>query len=434
MEFLPLDLGTASTSKSTVLKSIKPLGLVTNTKLEITSAQYYEMVVQRRTSARYVALDRVVQEAVRKFERAMDETESVSNDMQELQNKRRERARLQLAIRGGTATQEDRQLYERSQDLDDVFDELLAKETRASAESEKSWERLEKAKLRLKEYAMETYFSHVYEEDSRYYKEGGTAISLDQPEKEDTKVVGAAWVQFWLKDAKLESISTESVKPMIKRYEDCVPASNPDYHAIKHLLDLLTTTPTMSRYDFLNKVRFTLRESCCVKFVAKINELVTKDDTKIQLSRSMDPKTNFLQGVKAQDSVHHGDPKLRKEALYIYGRCTEEQRQWLNSEALTEADRRKALSRHSAGPKNENKKGQKKNNRKRKRYSENNEGRGDKFDQPRDRDQGSERQNRDQQRDNSNNAGRGRGGHRGRGRGGHQGRENHGQNQQPRRD
>jgi len=52
---------------------------------------------------------------------------------------------------------------------------------------------------------------------------------------------------------------------MVKRYEDCVPASNPDYHAIKHLLDLLTTTPTMSRYDFLNKVRFTLRESCCVK-------------------------------------------------------------------------------------------------------------------------------------------------------------------------
>ncbi|CBY07421.1 unnamed protein product [Oikopleura dioica] len=207
MELLPLDFGAASTSKSVALRAIKPLGLVTNTKVEITATQFYEMVTHRRTSARYVALDRVVQEAVRKFERSMDETESISNDMQELQNKRRERTRLQLAIRGGTATQEDRQLYERSQDLDDVFDELLAKETRASTESEKSWDRLEKAKLRLKEYAMETYFSHVFEEDSRFYKEGGTAISLDQPEKEDTKVVGAAWVQFWLKDTELEKLA-----------------------------------------------------------------------------------------------------------------------------------------------------------------------------------------------------------------------------------
>jgi len=177
--------------------------------------------------------------------------------------------------------------------------------------------------------------------------------------------------------------------------------------------------------------------------VAKINELVTKDESKIQLSRSMDPKTCFLQGVKAQDSEHHGDPKLRKEALYVYGKCTEEQRQWLNSEALSEADRRKALARQS-GPRNDNRKGQlkskrplsllvsgqKKNNKKRKRYSEPNEGRGDKFDQPRERDQGYERQNRDQQRDNSHNSGRGRGGHRGRGRGGHHQRESHSQNQQ----
>ncbi len=184
-----MDTPTTSGSKSSTLKAIKPLDLVTSTKVEITASQYYDMVTTRRASARYSALDRVVQEAERKFERAMDETEQVSNEMQELQSKRRERSRLQLAIRGGTATQEDRQLYERSKDLDEDFDELLLKETRASAESERSWDRLEKAKLRLREYAMETFYSHVYEEDSRCFKEGGTAISLEQPEKEDMRVV-----------------------------------------------------------------------------------------------------------------------------------------------------------------------------------------------------------------------------------------------------
>jgi hypothetical protein len=171
MDFLPLDMPTTSQgSKNALLRAIKPLEMVSKTKVVITATQYYEMVAQRRSSARYAALDRVLQEAIRKFERAMDETESVSSDMQELQNKRRERQRISAAIRAGTATQEDRQLYERSQDLDDDFDKLLEKETKASAESEKSWERVEKAKLRLKEYALETFFSHVFEVTSRVFR------------------------------------------------------------------------------------------------------------------------------------------------------------------------------------------------------------------------------------------------------------------------
>jgi hypothetical protein len=170
MDFLPLDIAsTSQASKNSALRAIKPLEMVSKAKVEITASQYYEMIAQRRASARYAALDRVMQEAVRKFERAMDETESVSNDMQELQTKRRERQRICTAIRAGTATQEDRQLYERSQDLDEDFDLLLEKETKTSSESEKSWERVEKAKLRLKEFAMETFFSHVFEVQTLKY-------------------------------------------------------------------------------------------------------------------------------------------------------------------------------------------------------------------------------------------------------------------------
>mgnify|MGYP001344372922 CR=1 FL=1 len=68
----------------------------------------------------------------------------------------------------------------------------------------------------------------------------------------------------------------------------------------------------------------------------------------------MDPKTCFLAEVKAQASVHHGDQKLRREALYVYNKCTDEQREWLSSTALTDGDRRKAGARQ-AGRKSDNK-------------------------------------------------------------------------------
>jgi len=61
---------------------------------------------------------------------------------------------------------------------------------------------------------------------------------------------------------------------MVERYEDCVPASNPDYYSIKKLLDMLNNKheyKEVSRYDFLNQVRLTLRESSCMKVWPKIS-------------------------------------------------------------------------------------------------------------------------------------------------------------------
>jgi hypothetical protein len=163
MNFLPLELPSTSTPRNPALKAIKPMEMVMSTKTEITVTQYYEMVEQRKGKARYAALERVVQESVRKFTRAMDETEAISDEMEELQTKRRQRTRLQQAIRGGTATLEDRQLFEQSKDLDEDFDDLLAKEAKTSADSERSWERLERSKAKLREFALETFFSHCYE-------------------------------------------------------------------------------------------------------------------------------------------------------------------------------------------------------------------------------------------------------------------------------
>lgn len=96
--------------------------MVTTTVVEITATQYYEMLARRKGKARFAAFERVVKEALKKFTRAMDESEIIGNDMAELQSKRRERARIHQAIRGGTATRKDRQLFEKSKDLDDDYE------------------------------------------------------------------------------------------------------------------------------------------------------------------------------------------------------------------------------------------------------------------------------------------------------------------------
>jgi hypothetical protein len=93
MEFLPLDQAAASTSNSAALKAVKPMEMVSATVVEITADQYFEMVSKRKEKTRYAALERVVQEAVRKFARSMYKTEAISNDMEELQARRRERTR-----------------------------------------------------------------------------------------------------------------------------------------------------------------------------------------------------------------------------------------------------------------------------------------------------------------------------------------------------
>lgn len=65
----------------------------------------------------------------------------------------------------------------------------------------------------------------------------------------------------------------------------------------------------------------------------------------------MDPKVCFLDKVRSQNSEHHGDNKLRAEAIKIYGKCTEEQKEWLKSDALSSEDLRKVFN----FKKNENK-------------------------------------------------------------------------------
>ena len=58
----------------------------------------------------------------------------------------------------------------------------------------------------------------------------------------------------------------------------------------------------------------------------------------------MDPKICFLERVRSQNSEYHGDNKLRNEAIKIYGKCSEEEREWLKSDALSAGDLRKVFN------------------------------------------------------------------------------------------
>ena len=80
--------------------------------------------------------------------------------------------------------------------------------------------------------------------------------------------------------------------------------------------------------------------------MARVNELIKSEVHRVELSRSMDRKTAFLESVRSQRSAYHGDTKLKKEGLYIYSRCTEEEREWLKSDALSEADLRKLYGKN----------------------------------------------------------------------------------------
>ena len=61
-------------------------------------------------------------------------------------------------------------------------------------------------------------------------------------------------------DVKLELITSETVKPLLKRYLSAIHDSNPDKAAVRQLKELLNDRPLISRYEFLRNVASTLNE------------------------------------------------------------------------------------------------------------------------------------------------------------------------------
>jgi hypothetical protein len=105
---------------------------------------------------------------------------------------------------------------------------------------------------------------------------GGGTVTLHQPEHEDPAVVGAAWVAYFVREAKLEHLQGQRVKGLVKRYVQAVPESNPDHAPIKACLKALTDNPKISRYEFCNLVRLTLSEKNCNSRLSRRLLLVPK--------------------------------------------------------------------------------------------------------------------------------------------------------------
>ncbi|CBY11079.1 unnamed protein product [Oikopleura dioica] len=360
MEFLPLEFSDKNSKKT--LPQLKPLEPCAATTLEITKDQFDAIVQNRLTSnSRYASLMNFQVDAEKRFARSVGEASAVLSRLEDLQQKRDERNRIFLAIKDNSATREERQIYDKSKNLEKELEALYKKEQQLSADAEKNYEKVDKAKAALKEHDVKTFQSHVYELDGKYFKLGGGTVTLVQPEHEDPTVVGAAWVGFFLRDAKLNKLQTPRVMGLIKRYVQAVPESNPDHKAIKNCLTLLTEKPKVSRYEFCNAVRLTLSENNCRKFCSIFNELMQDEGCKRDLSYSMDPEEAFIQSVEDKRSHHHGNPVLRREAANIFKKCSKQERQWL-SHRVPASDLDKPANTDN---KSEQKPGQRNNKRKR---------------------------------------------------------------------
>ena len=75
-------------------------------------------------------------------------------------------------------------------------------------------------------------------------------------------------------DAKLELLTTDKVKPLLKRYLSAIKDTNPDKPAVRQLKELLQDRPLISRYEFLKHAASTLNEALRRKVITKVKDLV----------------------------------------------------------------------------------------------------------------------------------------------------------------
>ena len=157
-----MEFGEKSSKKS--LPPLKPLEPCSTSKLEITKDQF-DAIVQTRLSSnsRYASLMNFQVDAEKRFARSVGEASAVLSRLEDLQQKRDERNRIFLAIKDNSATREERQIYDKSKNLEKDLEALYKKEQQLSSDAEKNYEKVDKAKAALKEHDLAVFHSHVFE-------------------------------------------------------------------------------------------------------------------------------------------------------------------------------------------------------------------------------------------------------------------------------
>ncbi|CBY12517.1 unnamed protein product [Oikopleura dioica] len=316
MEIKSLDFNTGRRKAN----QIRHLELDNFTKSAITKEQFEQIRAHNmEKDPRYGAGLRLIAELEQRHHMQdvlCVETLTKLNDMRQL---KRERGKLQAAVADGTASREDRELLTRSQNLDKDLEAVEKKDLAAQTARSKMRENLEQSRLRHRELCLkEIGVTLVYKEGEKFYRESGGTTFLTQVEHEDERIVGREWVQFWLKDVSLESMTTPEVRPLIKRYHDAIGDENPDKKAVQAVKELLHERPLITRIEFIKTVAETLNEDIRRKFVLRVNTAIDDDEKNVFLRHSMDPQKSARQEVKERRTIAHEERSLLKSASEVW--------------------------------------------------------------------------------------------------------------------
>jgi len=105
----------------------------------------------------------------------------------------------------------------------------------------------------------------------------------------------------------------------------------------------------MSRFDFLDLVKNTLRDSNrekvelrkifpkktkILKFVKRVNEVIMVPEHRVDLANSIDPGTDYVQRLRQKRSRHHEDTPLVREATAHFHKMSKKEKEYLQQHGM----------------------------------------------------------------------------------------------------
>ncbi|CBY34358.1 unnamed protein product, partial [Oikopleura dioica] len=234
-------------------------------------------------------------------------------ELADLQQKKKERTRIaEMMENGDRVSKTEELIFTKSQLIDEEISDLQKRDLALMTENEKLYEKVEQAKRSLRDHVINKMkATHAEEENGVCYKVGSAACLL-QPAQEDEKTVGALWVNFF-KENDLRTLTTAKVMPLLRRYVEAIPRSNPDRQRVQDALDLLRDHPECPRFQFYEKVKLTMNPSNMQVFVDAVNNIYDNEEHRTDLNNSMDQQRCARQLFTQKRTSHHLEKSLMKE-------------------------------------------------------------------------------------------------------------------------
>jgi len=279
----------------------------------ITRAQLEEIMADNMVNNHFSTLFRRKTEMERRCKTMLIQADNNLTELADLQQKKKERTRIaEMMENGDRVSKTEELIFTKSQLIDEEISDLQKRDLALMTENEKLYEKVEQAKRSLRDHVINKMkATHAEEENGVCYKVGSAACLL-QPAQEDEKTVGALWVNFF-KENDLRTLTTAKVMPLLRRYVEAIPRSNPDPQRVQDALDLLRDHPECPRFQFYEKVKLTMNPSNMQVFVDAVNNIYDNEEHRTDLNNSMDQQRCARQLFTQKRTSHHLEKSLMKE-------------------------------------------------------------------------------------------------------------------------